>query len=279
MTKLNSEELQTIKNLIYFGDYEGIIFPNGLIYLGGLYQNIPHGNGSIILPNGNTYDYEFCNGKLADGRSIIFYPDGSFYEGEVSSINNPYGKGIIRNLDGSIYYQGNWDNDYDPKIVWRCDHRIVWYKNGEVFQMNSNGGYPSAWDYILYPAVCLEMPSSNLNQAFVMFPHLQDLGCPNSKNYGCSIFSWSNTPEEAVKYAGFKNLQDYFEWIYKPDLKILKRMLETVETTEFCLKLFGLFPQKHEHDRAHNIVHKLTDKTLEVVKSLLEQKIKEIENY
>ncbi|WP_017719571.1 hypothetical protein [Kamptonema formosum] len=101
------EDIEEIKELIQSGYYEGVIFPSVTIYKGGLYQDVAHAKGTIILPNGNTYDYDFHNGKLADGRAIIVYPDGSFYEGEVSSSNQPYGKAIIRNQDGSTYYQGN----------------------------------------------------------------------------------------------------------------------------------------------------------------------------
>ncbi|MDY7007526.1 MAG: hypothetical protein SWX82_27240 [Cyanobacteriota bacterium] len=237
---MNKEEIQRVKELIYSGYFEGFILPCGIIYFGGLYQGLPNGTGSIILPNGNTYKYKFRNGKLADGRAIIVYPDGSFYEGEVSRDNKPYGQGIIRNLDGSTYYQGNWSHSHDPKIIWRCN-LIWWYENGDIFRINP---YPNP--YVLHPAVCLEIPSSDTSPAHVMFPHLQELGCPMSEN-NFLVGIWDETPERAVQSLGYRNLRDYLEWVYEPDRKILERIETTIEVAKWGMKIFGLLPQGHDH--------------------------------
>ena len=265
---MDEAEIQRIKQLIKSGYYEGTIFSSGVIYKGGLYQGLAHGKGTIILPSGNSYNYEFRNGRLADGRAIIVYPDGSFYEGEVSSSNQPYGKAIIRNSDGSIYYQGNWDHDHDPKTVWLCGP-YWWYEDGEIFHVRPATVFePSI--HLLHRAVCLKMPSlwDENFRAEVMFPHLRDLGCPNSDN-SFTLCPWRTTPEKAVQYAGFKDLDDYWEWTYVPELKILERLKTGVEITEYGMKIFGLF---HEH----NMVHTIADKGLGFFKKYLD---KEIEDY
>ena len=281
---MNKDEIQQIKELIKIGYYEGLIFPSGLIYKGGFYQGVPHGKGTLILPNGNTYFYEFRNGKLADGRGIIVYPDGSFYEGELSSSNQPYGKAIIRNSDGSIYYQGNWTYKHDPKIIWLCGS-FLWYEDGKVFEIQPATPFSLSMNSLfnwLHPAVCLKLPQSwdkdKVYPVQVMFPHLQDLGCPNSKNY-FSLYNWHTTPDKAVKYGGFDDLQDYFESINDPDLKILKRMLTAIETAEWGMKIFGLLPQGKKHEDENNIVHKIGDLALGSVKSLIEREIKKRHNH
>lgn len=281
---MNQEEIQQIKELIDSGYYEGLIFPSGVIYKGGFYQGVTHGKGTIILPNGNTYFYDFRNGKLVDGRAIIVYPDGSFYEGEVSSSNQPYGKAIIRNPDGSTYYQGNWYYKHDPKIIWLCGG-FLWYEDGKVFEIQPATPFALSitsqinW---LHPAVCLKLPASwekdKVCPVQVMFPHLQELGCPKSKNY-FTLYTWHTTPEKAVKYGGFDDLQDYFEWINDPDIKILKRLLTTVEAAEYGMKVFGLLPQGNEHGQGHNIAHGLTDIALGGVKFLIERQIKKRHNH
>lgn len=265
---MDEAEIQRIKQLIKSGYYEGTIFSSGVIYKGGLYQGLAHGKGTIILPRGNSYNYEFRNGRLADGRAIIVYPDGSFYEGEVSSSNQPYGKAIIRNSDGSIYYQGNWDHDHDPKTVWLCGP-YWWYEDGEIFHVRPATVFePSI--HLLHRAVCLKMPSlwDENFRAEVMFPHLRDLGCPNSDN-SFTLCPWRTTPEKAVQYAGFKDLDDYWEWTYVPELKILERLKTGVEITEYGMKIFGLFQE-------HNMVHTIAEKGLGFFKKCLD---KEIEDY
>lgn len=221
---MKPEDIEEIERLIRLGYYEGVIFPSGLIYQGGLYRGLPHGKGTIILPNGNTYSYEFREGKLIDGRSILFYPDGSFYEGEVSSSGQPYGRGIIRNLDGSIYYQGNWYHEYNPKIVWVCEP-LLWYENGEVFSIRWETDIGLSINKLV-PAVCVQMPESwdkdkyKLCSVQIMLPHLQILGCPNIKN-NFTIHRWNPTPEQAVERVGFRDLRDYYEWVNDPAEKIL----------------------------------------------------------
>ena len=73
-------------------------------------------------------------------------------------------------------------------------------------------------DNVLYPAVCLEVPSrggttgNNKDLIFpavnVMFPHLQELGLPASRNR----FSRAGltSAEACVPWEGFDSLQHYF---------------------------------------------------------------------
>jgi len=251
------EDIEEIKRLIKVGYYEGVIFPSGLIYQGGVYRGLFHGKGTLILPNGNTYYYEFREGKLIDGRSILFYPDGSFYEGEVSSSGKPYGRGIIRNLDGSIYYQGNWYHEYSPKIVWVCEP-LLWYENGEIFAIRRETDIGISINKLV-PAVCFQMPESwdqdkyKLCSVQIMLPHLQILGCPNIKN-NFTTHQWSPTPEQAVKRVGFRNLQDYYEWVNDPAekilpdkfVKIIEKSVKTAEKVIPILQYFNFLPPEYK---------------------------------
>ncbi|WP_155968365.1 hypothetical protein [Kamptonema formosum] len=161
----------------------------------------------------------------------------------------------------------------------------MWYENGNLFEIKIAPVFePSISSLIswLHPAVCLKIPPSwDKNKIYpvqVMFPHLQDLGCPKSKN--CfTVYSWHTTPEKAVRYAGFQDLQDYEEWIDDPDLKILKRLLKMVEATELGLKVFGLLPQENEHSKGHKIIHGIADIALGGVKYLIEREIEKHHNH
>lgn len=105
---MNNQEIEAIKEMIRTGYYEGVIYPCGIVYKGGLYRNQFNGRGRLILPNGKIYEYEFDKGYLSGGRQLLISPDG-FYEGEVLN-NQPHGKGIMRKLDGEIYHEGEWNH-------------------------------------------------------------------------------------------------------------------------------------------------------------------------
>jgi hypothetical protein len=261
--------------IIKSGYLEGGIHPSGTIYLGGMYEGLPHGKGIIILLSGKAYEYRFNQGKIDNGDSIVLYPDGSFYEGKLSAKGTPYGKGIIRNLDGEVYFDGNWYYDFHPKVIWRCG-TLVWFEYGRV--VHNNG-------YILFPAICLH-PYSFVDSTKewvmpvnVMFPHLQDLGCPQNLNQFNT--TGQTTPESAVKAAGFNNIDDYRKYIADSDLRVMENVVMCLEIVELSMKvfsvpgLFSLFNSKshgHSHD-SHNISHQLFEWGLKGSKLLFEREI------
>ena len=80
-------------------------------WLGGRYRgdtvnNIPHGKGRLLLPNGTKYDGEWKNGK-PDGRGVIIYPNGSAYKGDFKD-GRQDGYGKFKNSEG-IITSGLWE--------------------------------------------------------------------------------------------------------------------------------------------------------------------------
>ena len=238
---MNIEWVEQIKAGIRSGYYEGFIFPSGLVYFGGLYRKRAHGKGVIILPSGKYYRYEFDNGRLVNGKGIVVYPDGSFYEGEVSESGKPFGQAIVHNPDDSTFFSGVWNHNYDPKIIWICAPPMEYF-GGKVFQEEPRNQNLYTCNYILYPAILLRNPEDRDSKyrtkpANVMFPHLQEAGLPNYKN-SALIYSWGNTPREAINIAGY-DVEAYVKIMICPDAVVAGRLLPLVKLSQLYLKFPG----------------------------------------
>ncbi len=275
---MDIEKVEQIKASICSGYYEGLIYPSGLVYRGGLYRKRPHGKGMIILPNGKYYQYEFDNGRLVNGRGIVVYPDGSFYEGEVSRCGNPFGRGIVRNPDGSTFFSGVWKHNYDPKIIWICGPPVE-DSRGEVFQPPLNTNLYDN-NQILHPAILLRNPEERgfskyvYQYAYVMFPHLQEVGLPNHDNcFGTS--RWASTPKEAILLARYNDVEHYIKSVISPDLIVMGRLHGLVKVTKWCTEKFG---GESFGSKALEFLLEVSEKSLDIIQDDREKSLEEVIN-
>ena len=74
-------------------------------YEGEFRENLRHGNGMYVLPDGSTYNGQWQNGNMT-GRGTFTWPDGSVYEGDWKD-NQRHGNGTLKASDG-FYYEGTW---------------------------------------------------------------------------------------------------------------------------------------------------------------------------
>ncbi|MCB2221566.1 MAG: protein kinase [Bacteroidetes bacterium] len=89
--KESENPLQTEIGSINYGEY---------LYIGGILDGKPHGNGVQDFDNGNQYKGSFINGKR-QGQGTFTWGNGMEYTGEWKT-DEPNGDGIM------IYDQGNW---------------------------------------------------------------------------------------------------------------------------------------------------------------------------
>ncbi|CAF0837931.1 unnamed protein product [Didymodactylos carnosus] len=100
----DEEEIDEEENTNNLGSYEGERNE----------KNERHGFGKAKLPNGDTYEGQYQNGKrhgtgtYRHGKGTFIYPDGSKYEGEWNeNVREGYGKYSYPNNDT---YEGEWKN-------------------------------------------------------------------------------------------------------------------------------------------------------------------------
>ena len=75
-------------------------------YEGEFRENLRHGSGIYVLPNGSVYDGQWRDGTM-NGRGIFRWPDGeSVYDGEWKD-GKRHGQGLLRAANGFLY-DGNW---------------------------------------------------------------------------------------------------------------------------------------------------------------------------
>ena len=77
-------------------------------YEGEFRENLRHGSGLYVLPNGSTYDGQWQNGAM-NGRGVFTWPDGSVYDGDWKD-NRRNGNGLLKASD-SFVYEGSWVNN------------------------------------------------------------------------------------------------------------------------------------------------------------------------
>ncbi|MBW6463124.1 MAG: ATP-binding cassette domain-containing protein [Bacillota bacterium] len=75
-------------------------------YGGQLKNNVPHGLGKLLMPDGTKYDGEWIEGK-PQGRGILIYAKGAVYRGEFSE-GKKHGYGQYVQPDGTII-KGRWN--------------------------------------------------------------------------------------------------------------------------------------------------------------------------
>jgi hypothetical protein len=86
-----------------------VTYSDGTVSYGPLYGNYKKtGNGSITLPNGDTYEGDFLEDSLT-GYGKFTFAGGDVYEGELQN-GKKEGKGKYTSADGSIY-EGDFKND------------------------------------------------------------------------------------------------------------------------------------------------------------------------
>lgn len=75
-------------------------------YSGAVVNNLPHGKGSLKLPDGTRYEGDWKAGK-PHGRGSVIYPSGGVYRGEISE-GKRAGFGKYFSPDGNVV-EGLWE--------------------------------------------------------------------------------------------------------------------------------------------------------------------------
>ncbi|KAH3699176.1 radial spoke head 1 homolog isoform X2 [Dreissena polymorpha] len=114
MSDVGSEEMDEEQGP-YLGEYEG---PRND-------KDERHGQGKATLPNGDTYEGMYENGKR-HGRGVYRFKNGSRYNGEYIK-NKKHGDGTFIYPDGSRY-EGRWVDDQ------RCGFGKYFYINGDTYE-------------------------------------------------------------------------------------------------------------------------------------------------
>jgi len=94
-------------------------------YSGQLENNLPHGWGKLLLPNGTQYDGEWKEGK-PHGEGTVYYPSGKIYKGEFYK-GKKHGYGKLTQPDGKRI-KGTWENDKLIKILEKLKSRDAFTK-------------------------------------------------------------------------------------------------------------------------------------------------------
>ncbi|KAE8725039.1 Phosphatidylinositol 4-phosphate 5-kinase 3 [Hibiscus syriacus] len=84
------------------------LLPNGDLYIGGFYNNAPHGSGKYLWKDGCMYEGEWRRGK-ASGKGKFSWPSGAIFEGDFKS-GRIEGYGTFIGPDGDTY-NGSWIAD------------------------------------------------------------------------------------------------------------------------------------------------------------------------
>ena len=75
-------------------------------YYGEISNSVPHGKGSLTLPDGTRYEGDWKEGK-PHGRGSVIYPSGGVYQGEIKEGKRD-GYGKYFGIDGKIA-EGLWE--------------------------------------------------------------------------------------------------------------------------------------------------------------------------
>ncbi len=115
----------------YSENYETINYPDGRVYVGEIYEELPEGYGKMTYPNGDVYEgywyeglfdywgeYSYANGDvysgdyyegIRDGYGTYTYANGDEFYGEYSDdVRDGYGTFTWTNGN---YYEGDYEND------------------------------------------------------------------------------------------------------------------------------------------------------------------------
>ena len=83
---------------------------DGEIYIGDLKNDLRHGRGFLIFPNGSSYKGKFVNGKFNDKKGVFVWASGdSYYGGFVNG--SMEGNGIFSRACDGYSEHGFWKND------------------------------------------------------------------------------------------------------------------------------------------------------------------------
>lgn len=111
------------KRIIYKGDWErGRMHGTGIYYYGDgkvqqqqdgggsryegeFKENLRHGSGTYVLPDGSVYSGQWREGLMC-GRGDLTWPDGSVYVGDWKD-GKRHGIGLLKTSDGFVY-DGGW---------------------------------------------------------------------------------------------------------------------------------------------------------------------------
>lgn len=82
--------------------------PNGDLYIGSFWGNVPHGSGKYLWADGCIYEGDWRKGK-ASGKGKFSWPSGATFEGEFKS-GRMEGTGTFVGPEGDMY-KGSWSGD------------------------------------------------------------------------------------------------------------------------------------------------------------------------
>lgn len=112
-----------------------MVYVNGRVYEGEWENELKHGKGLEISPNGNTYKGQFLNGKPEGFGNFRWY-HGEMYEGQWRA-GLKHGSGIWKGANGESYV-GEWKNGKPD------GYGVHVFKNGKILSMSlgiSNNSY------------------------------------------------------------------------------------------------------------------------------------------
>lgn len=108
-----------------------IYYASGAVYTGQWSPAGPHGNGTIIQPDGDKWEALFRDGKPVDGK--IFYANGNRYEG---GLNDSGRNGIGRTFTENYEEYGQYTDDS------RQGNGKIVFKNGDFYEGGWNDEGP-----------------------------------------------------------------------------------------------------------------------------------------
>lgn len=106
MLQYLQSQIDDTKNKAY--NITELVLENGGLYIGEVFENIPHGSGKCIYENGEKYEGEWSFGKY-NGHGTYYYRNGDSYIGMFAN-GLRHGTGCLTRLDAS-YWNGTWQDD------------------------------------------------------------------------------------------------------------------------------------------------------------------------
>ena len=103
-----------------------LVYPDGKVYEGEIFNCLPHGSGRMKWGNGNLFEGEFCEGSI-EGVGRMIYANGDVYEGSWEN-GSRNGFGVFISNGNKDKYEGDWVEDK------RSGEGVVKNQRGEIIK-------------------------------------------------------------------------------------------------------------------------------------------------
>ncbi|ORZ41558.1 hypothetical protein BCR44DRAFT_1423058 [Catenaria anguillulae PL171] len=93
-------------------------------YVGEYHDNMRHGQGAMVYPDGSRYKGQWQNGRR-HGKGVYVYPNADVYEGEwVEDMKQ--GEGVYTFVTTGSKIKGIWDKNFlqGPATILHADHSV-----------------------------------------------------------------------------------------------------------------------------------------------------------